>query len=384
MSRLQQKLRDERGMTVVMVGVGFLAFMSATMLAIDVGQMMVARTQSQSAADAGALAGAVALAFDNYDDRSAGGPAVQNAIEAARSTSNNVVNAKTSVIASDVTFPAIDKVRVVVQSSAARGNPISMFIAPIIGINTANVGAIATAQVMPANAMTCVKPFTIPDKWVENQTPPWDSTDTFDAFDKKGNPIANPDVYIPKGDPANPNPNYSGYDQKRDTGTLLTLKAGTGNNIEPSFYFAWAIPGSGGASDYRWNIGNCNTTVIGFDFLETAEPGNMVGPTKQGMDDLIARDPSAYWDATNKRVVSDIHPSPRVVAIPVFDPVYYESGKVNGRNADLKAVNYIGFFIDRMVGNDVRGYITPIGGLYKGNGGPTPPGAFPKAIVLVE
>jgi hypothetical protein len=309
---------------------------------------------------------------------------VQNAIAAAKSVSNKVINAQTSVVPSDVTFPAIDKVRVIVQSSAARGNPISMMIAPIIGINTANVGAVATAQVMPANAMTCVKPFIIPDRWEEKQTPPWDPTDTYDAFDKKGNPIANPDVYIPKGDPNNPNPNYTGYDQKRDTGTQLTLKAGTGNNIEPSFYFAWAIPGSGGANDYRWNIGNCNTTVVPFDFLATAEPGNMVGPTKQGMDDLIARDPNAYWDATNKRVVSDIHPSPRVVAIPVFDPIYYDSGKRNGRNADLKAVNYIGFFIERMVGADVKGYITPIGGLHKGNGGPTPPGAFPKAIVLVE
>ena len=24
--------------------------------------------------------------------------------------------------------------------------------------------------------MTCVKPFTIPDKWIEKQTPPWDGT----------------------------------------------------------------------------------------------------------------------------------------------------------------------------------------------------------------
>ena len=30
--------------------------------------------------------------------------------------------------------------------------------------------------------------------------------------------------------------------------------------------------------------------------LMTPEPGNMVGPTTQGIDDLIAQDPDAYWD----------------------------------------------------------------------------------------
>jgi hypothetical protein len=45
----------------------------------------------------------------------------------------------------------------------------------------------------------------------------------------------------------------------------------------------------------------------------------------------------------------------------------------------------MGFFIERRVGNSVYGRITPIGGLMKGSGyGSAPPGAFPKAIRLVE
>ena len=67
MTRLQTRLRDERGMTLVMVATGMIAFLSATMLAVDVGMLMVARTESQSAADAGALAGAVALAYDDSE-----------------------------------------------------------------------------------------------------------------------------------------------------------------------------------------------------------------------------------------------------------------------------------------------------------------------------
>ena len=46
-----------------------MAFLSASMLAIDVGMLMTSRSQAQNSADAGALAGATALVFNNYDDR---------------------------------------------------------------------------------------------------------------------------------------------------------------------------------------------------------------------------------------------------------------------------------------------------------------------------
>jgi hypothetical protein len=111
----------------------------------------------------------------------------------------------------------------------------------------------------------------------------------------------------------------------------------------------------------------------------------MGGPTRQGMDDLIALDPNAYWDSSTNKPVSAKHPSPRVVAIPLFDPVFYDTGKRNGRNASLKFVNYLGFFIERMQGNEVVGRITPIGGLRKGVGfAPAPVTAFPRSIRLVQ
>src|SRR5688500_14247673 len=122
MTRLQTRLRDERGMTLVMVATGMIAFLSATMLAVDVGMLMVARTEAQNAADSGALAGAVALAYDGPGDYSAGGPAVTNAIGAATAGSNDVMNGQASVLAEDVTFPTPIQVRVRVQRSSARNN----------------------------------------------------------------------------------------------------------------------------------------------------------------------------------------------------------------------------------------------------------------------
>ena len=124
---LTRLYRDERGMSLVFVGVGFMAFLACTTLAIDVGMFMTARSQAQNSADAGALAGAVALSFDDYDDRSAGGPAVQNAMTAAHE--NDVISADVDVQPADVTFPLSpsglnNRVRVHVYRTSARGNPV--------------------------------------------------------------------------------------------------------------------------------------------------------------------------------------------------------------------------------------------------------------------
>jgi hypothetical protein len=269
---------------------------------------------------------------------------------------------------------------VTVFRDAAHGNPISTLIAQYFGISTVEVQAVATAEASPADAMTCVLPFTIPDRWTERQTPAFDPSDTFDAFSAKNVPLANPDIYIGPADPAT----YTGYNAERDKGMQVTLKADNNSKLNPSFYYPYAVPGSTGASDYRWNIGHCNTNVMEFGQTYDSEPGNMVGPTKQGMEDLIALDPNAYWDPVNKKVVSTMHPSPRVRAVPLFDPYYYDDGKLNGRNASLKFVNYIGFFIERMQGNEVVGRITPIGGLRRGTGSPAPAAAFPMSIRLVQ
>ena len=379
MTRQTMRPRDERGMMLIMAGLGLVAFMSATMLALDVGMFMVARSQAQNAADAGALAGAVALVFDDYDDKSAGGPAVQSAIAAAKAGANGVMDESVSVTPDDVTFPTPDRVRVKVFRTKARGNPLLPFLAPMFGVDEVDLGAEATSEAAPANAMTCVKPFTIPDRWGEVQTPPWDPDDTFDITDDKGKEIAKPDYYVPADQPG-----YTGYNSQRDRGTQVIIKASNDDKLYPSFYFPYAMGGESGAEEYRWNIGNCNDLLMKYGENLESEPGNMVGPTKQGVGDLIALDPDAYWDVGQNKVVSDLSPSPRVVTIPVFDPMVYYIGKQNGRNADLQVANYIGIFVEGFQGNNVVARITPVGGVYKGDGGPAPAGAFPRAIVLVK
>ena len=385
-NRLRRLGRDESGMSYVFIGLGMMAFLSASMLAIDVGMLMTARNQAQNSADAGALGGAAALLYDNYNDRSVSGPAVTSAINAA--TGNQVMAQNVSVLPADVTFPLDpsgqpSRVKVTVRRTASRGNPVSTLIAKYFGIATTDIGATATAEVSQANAMTCVKPFTIPDKWREVQTAPWDGDDTYDAFDNRGRLLANPDVYIPANQTG-----YTGYNQESERGQRLGIRAATGENITVSFYFSLALgkPVITGGAEYDWNIANCNKTIYHWGDPLTQEPGAMTGPTIQGAEALIAKDPGAYWDTVTNKVKGSSYgvQSPRTFPIPLYDPIVYDSGKRNGRQADLVTANWIGFFLEEIQGNGLWGRIIPIAGIRDASVGPAPLGLNPKALRLVE
>ena len=230
-------------MSLVFVGMGLMAFLSASILAVDVGMLMTARNQAQNSADAGALAGATALAFDDYNDRSANGPAVTSAITTGKA--NQVMRADVSLTVADVQFPKDpsgepNRVKVDVYRRQSRGNPLSTMIARFFGSPNADIGATATAEVAPANAVACPLPFTIPDRWKEMQTAPWDPiNDDFDAVTDKGVPLATPDIYVGPNDKTN----YTGYNAVRDKGMRVVLKADNGSKLAPSMYQVWDTVG---------------------------------------------------------------------------------------------------------------------------------------------
>ena len=59
---------DDRGAMMVQMAVASIAFFALASLAVDYGIKLIARGEAQRAADAGALAGAVSLAFDDSAD----------------------------------------------------------------------------------------------------------------------------------------------------------------------------------------------------------------------------------------------------------------------------------------------------------------------------
>jgi uncharacterized membrane protein YgcG len=76
-----------------------------------------------------------------------------------------------------------------------------------------------------------------------------------------------------------------------------------------------------GAARYRQNICSCNASAIDLDTEYMIEPGNMVGPTYQGVRTLIDMDPDAYWDDRSNTLVSKYGTdSPRVITMAVFHP----------------------------------------------------------------
>jgi hypothetical protein len=406
LTRLRKFASDDSGFSLVFVGLGCMAFVAASMLAIDVGMLMTARSQAQNAADAGALSGVTSLAFDNWEDRSATGPAVVHAIAAA--TANKVIGESPSVTPVDVDFPlspsgASNRVRVRVYRTAARNNPVATMGAKYFGIATADISAEAVAEASPANGMTCVKPFTIPDRWIEASTKKQSQPgDLFERYGKKGVLLSSPDEYRPAyleppPDARTPNPDYSGYNipmsatsagsqTESSLGKELVLRAGQGGNIAPGMYYSLAMTDDTGGQDYRWNIANCNHKVYHWGDQLIQEPGAMEGPTVQGILELIARDPGAKWgsDNTVQNSAYGDRQSPRVFPIPLFDPDYYPFGKETGRVASLRVANWIGFFVEYVgSGSEIHGRIIPIAGIRDKTwtGGTD---AFPKTIRLVQ
>jgi Flp pilus assembly protein TadG len=390
-------LRDERGMSFIFISVGFMAFLAASVLAIDVGMLMTARSQAQNAADAGALAGATALVFNSFTDQTASGPAVTSAISAAQA--NPVAGQSPSVLPADVTFPGdpvtgrSDIVQVSAYRTAARSNPIPTLIAQLFGTTSVDVSATARAAAMPANVEDCVLPFTIPDKWIEKQCAteicPWDPSDTFEMYQTQGNqqntgaPLAQPDIYIP---PGTKNATPTGFDPVADKGVQMVLKPNNQNKIAPSMYNPWDLPGSVGGNDFSNNIAGCNPNRVPLGLTMTPENGNMVGPTQQGTQGLVATDPHAYWDTTCNCVKgSEYSTSPRIRVVPLYDPSVYASGQQTGKSGpQLQVVNYLGFFIEDVNGSgNITGRITPITGKFDPNAPPAV-GGFAQAIMLVK
>ena len=64
--------KRERGAIIIHVAFALLALLAFSAFVVDMGMMWVSRGQAQNAADAGALAGAVALMRDGHEHRAVG------------------------------------------------------------------------------------------------------------------------------------------------------------------------------------------------------------------------------------------------------------------------------------------------------------------------
>jgi hypothetical protein len=245
-----------------------------------------------------------------------------------------------------------------------------MWFGNIVGLVSQDMKATATGEAGAGNGTNCLRPWMIPDKWKEVTAP----ASTFNGAD----------VYTP------PDPKTglggTGYNVKDDYGTIVTLHPGNPKDtISPSDYYAVDLGDSKGGDDYRTNIGTCInvTTTIGESL--TTKPGNMVGPTKSGVGDLVAEDPGASWDG--KEIVGSAYAiSPRIVPIAMFSPADFMAQSRKSGTFDLKIVNMMGFFVQAVSSSgDVTGVLISMPGDLVTTGGKVGPGAsFLKITLLVR
>jgi hypothetical protein len=217
---------------------------------------------------------------------------------------------------------------------------------PAIGLAVVCVFG-ATARAEAQLTTSCLRPFAIVDKWIENQTPPFDG---FDTFDPSG---PNPDVYLPE---------YGGFKPLEDDGRLIVLtgQAGAGQTISAGAYVPLRLDESnGGATAYRNNILGCVGLPHSMGELLPIEGGILTGVTVHAVSGLIAMDPAARWDGDAKQIVgSAFGQSPRVIHLPVIDPAEYEQAQQTGVSA-IHIKNIVGFFVDSMQSDGaIRGYLT--------------------------
>ena len=392
--------RSQTGAIVLqaMLMIGMLVSLSA--LVVDQGLLLVARSEAQNAADAAAVAGAYARATV-YEE-----PAViaTQAINIARA--NHVWMEEPSIAAADVKVETCQNpeswwaegdecVSATVHRTTARGNPLPTVFANFFGLKAQNVSAMAIARVASAGMTDCMRPWAISDRWLErsdgagNPTGVWDQDSSFDTVyttgPNKGKPLPNPDIYVP---PSKSSPG-TGY-TTADYGRELVLKDGNGNSGWFGRVALRRKEGGGSphsAQTYKRNIESCNGVMLELGDEVMAINGNVVGPTRQGVDYLMNDDPGYYWDKGKKRIrggcmeKGECAKSSRLVAVGVFDPIVYKSN-----NQDVvKIVNLIGFFIDKIENNDVIGHLTYYPAIADKNG-PTITGeaSFLKAAVLAR
>ena len=437
--------RNERGAVLIQVAVALLALLALSSFVFDYGVMWVSRGQAQNAADAGALSGAIALAFDSSTDQNA---ARVKAIALARR--NRVWTQEPDITDADVTFPPCPPgapglpdtcIKVdVFRNQRAFGSPLPVFFSRLVGVTDQGVRATATAQIITGDTTDCLKPWAILDRWDEydtgtngpeaeypNPDPDFLPSSTYDRYStgQGSSPPQENDLYVrptpgPSGSPG------TGFRLPQDEGRQFGIKvdSNTSSTVSPGWFRAIRLPrldGQNGGNVYRDNITSCGglpssyaspetvcPTNIGNDDMAywaergcyATEPGNKVGPTRQGIEDLLARDPGASWGAggITGSAFSPATSSPRVVPIGVIDIADFLSQDPSGANGVLRMVNIYGFFIEgmgdvnettgeltlRSGGHSVIGRIMTIPSMARGTSSLPNSASFLRSIILVR
>lgn len=309
----------ESGQVVALVALAMVVMTGVAGLAIDAGYWWKEKRAQQVAADAATTAGLIAYAN-----------AQQNQSAAATSTAREYVNRQKgtsglAVVDSGVTVtvtPAQNQVSVKIVRSR------QTFFARIFGKNSVTIGAKATGQVQSVTRVPA-------------------GTDVFPVAKMRESPMP--------------------------WGQEITIKTNGGNGFQGN-YGGVNIPfgnpcKSSGGSDFRSNLGGPNSKcAIGIGDLIETEPGNMGGPTRQGLNNRLQGNTQTFNDIVSVDSSGIYHvkapTSPRLVLIPIIENTNGTATWPNGKK-NVKIVGFAWFVITSPAPGNGNGDSTIVGKLVK-------------------
>jgi len=382
------EIKAQHGMTFMVVCVMLIAFLGVAAFCIDLGVLYTARTSAQHAADAAALAGA--FTFINSPNATQPATAQQQAIAIAGT--NRILGQSVTIAAGDV---AVDttKRQVTVTVSRLDTSGVNTFFGKALGMSQVSVQVQATAQASAsAGATRCMKPVYIPNTIYSTLSPDQAC-------------IADPPQVI-----FDSNNNVSAWAQSQNGNLRFIGQCNLIRPTTPSGALApsqfYSLDFGSGAQTYRdvWSkclneVSGASPGIVHCGDAIPVETGNMVGPTNQGVGDMIGN-PADTWlgpDPTTgvfkyqtSAGVSDTSKSLGTIA--VWDNCHSTiTSGTNGQSAPI--IGFIEVFVDGMSntcsgsangGNNVRVHTVNAQGCNPGGSGSTTPGPFATPIQLVK
>jgi hypothetical protein len=410
--------RGQRGIVVIQVALLLVVLLGFGAFAIDYGVLCVARAQAQNAADAGALAAATALAFDNMRFPAVAAEPNARAVAAEFPIWQQPSVVEFSACADPTTCPLIPDLpvpeprssfsaTVKVYRDQEHANPLPTYLAGLFGVASQDVRAQATATVAPTNVATCVWPLAIPDDWTDlhpaDPAAPLPSLCT-DIADPRCKPFSK---YKYPGAPSEQldapvdsyvSPSSSSLDttatgyQIRELDRINPLKA---TGLDPQRFVALLGPDPAnpsvwtpvrrssfaavriGDAGFHGSATACSSQVFHFGDYLPLDTGVTWGQATTDASALVGLDNSASWNVTLGRMhggcsvagtCGSISPgltsSPRLVLIPMFDPDEYDRTRLAGASGCsgglpcIKIVNFAGFFVDSVSDTEIMGHLT--------------------------
>ncbi len=285
--RLVRKISgDHSGQALVLFAAGAAGFCGLVGLSVDVGNIVYTRTELQKTADAAAFAAAQNL------------PATSTATTKA----NEYVGLNTSGATAAVSFGYSGNSANSVTVKANRH--VNYTFLKVIGLDGTDISAKATVKTGTYNGGSGLVPWGLIAS--NNSNSQLLQNSCFLSIEPNGN-------------------------VKFKQNQSCTLKEGAGSNAGGDFG-ALSLGGSGG-STYKNNIVNGSSNVYKRGDQVPSETGNMVGPTKQGVQDRFSVPPPPGCPSNNKSDVLktnadgsvSISPacadSARIILIPVVDKI---------------------------------------------------------------